>query len=151
METPTLRVNTLRSEYTSDAFKSYCRNHGIHRQLTIGYSPHQNGLAKRKNKTLLEGIRTIVTGTLLPKSLWEEIARTTNYIQNRSPTKALKLLTPEEAFIGVKPNLAHLRIIGCLAYCHILDNKRTKFNPKVVPTILVGYDEESKAYRCYNP
>ena len=155
VETPSVRIETLRSdrggEYLSQDFIDYCKLHGIARQLTAGYSPHQNGLAERKNKTLLEGIRSIVTGTRIPKYLWDEIARTVNYLQNRSPTKALKLLTPEEAFTGIKPHLAHLRIIGCTAYCHIPDEKRRKFDPKAIPSILIGYDKQSKAYRCYDP
>ncbi len=112
VESPTHHIGTLRSdrggEYTSASFIDYCNTHGISRQLTAGYSPHQNGTTERKNRTLLEGIRSIVSGTQIPKSLWEEIAKTVNYIQNRSPTKALRLKTPEEAYTGVKPNLAHL-------------------------------------------
>jgi hypothetical protein len=83
--------------------------------------------------------------------MWEEIAKTVNYIQNRLPTKALKLKTPEEMLSGTKPNLSHLRVIGCVAYCHIPDSKRQKFDPKAIPTFLLGYDEYNKAYRCYNP
>lgn len=60
-------------------------------------------------------------------------------------------MTPEEAYTGIRLNLVHLRIIGSLAYCHIPDSKRNKFEPKAVATILLGYDELSKAYRCYNP
>jgi transposase InsO family protein len=138
-------------EYTSQSFLTYCSSNGIHKQLTAGYSPHQNGVAKRKNRSLLEGIRSVVTGTKIPKSMWEEIAKTVNYIQNRLPTKALKLKTPEEMFSGIKPNLSHLRVIGCVAYCHIPDSKRQKFDPKAIPTLLLGYDEHTKAYRCYNP
>jgi hypothetical protein len=83
--------------------------------------------------------------------MWEEIAKMVNYIQNRIPTKALKLKTLEEMFSGTKPNLSHLRVIGCVAYCHIPDSKRQKFDPKAIPTLLLGYDEDNKAYRCYNP
>jgi hypothetical protein len=64
--------------------------------------------------------------------------------------KALKLKTPEEMYIGIRPNLSHLRVLGCVAYCHVQDNKRTKLEPKAIPTIFVGYDESTKAYCCYN-
>ena len=140
-----------RRRISIQGFHCYCKLHGIARQSTAWYSPHQNGLAERKNRTLLEGIRSIVKGTQIPKSLWDEIARTVNYLQNRSPTKALKLLTPEEAFTRIKPHLAHLRIIGCTAYCHIPDEKRRKFDTKAISSILIGYDEQSKAYRCHDP
>ena len=101
--------------------------------------------------TILEGIRSIIVGTKIPKYLWEEITKVVNYIQNWRPTKAIKLKTPKEIYIGIKPNLSHLRILGCIANCHIPDIKQTKLEPKAVITILVGYDESSKVYHCYNP
>ena len=155
VETSTHKIGTLRSdrggEYLSTTFNNYLAANGIQRQLTAGYSPHQNGVAKRKNRTLLEGIRSVVTGTKIPKALWKDLAYSVNYIQNRWPTKALKLKTPEEVFTGIKPHLGHLRVIGCLAYCHIPDVKRQKLDPKATATIFIGYDEQSKAYRCYHP
>jgi hypothetical protein len=73
------------------------------------------------------------------------------YLQNRSPTQALKLKTPEEAFTGIRPQLGHLRVIGCVTYCHIPVVKRTKLAPKALVTILLGYDSTSHAYRCRDP
>jgi hypothetical protein len=96
-------------------------------------------------------IRSIVIGTKIPKSFWEEIAKTVCYIQNHCPTKPLKLKIPFEMWTGLKPNLSHLRVIGCVAYCHIPDAKRNKLDAKAIPSLLIGYDEHSKAYRCYNP
>jgi hypothetical protein len=130
VETPLHRIQTLRSdrggEYLSAEFSSYCSTQGIHRQLTAAYSPYQNGLAERKNRTVLEGIRSVVAGTKIPRYLWEEIAKAVNYIQNRCPTKAIKLKTPEEMYTGIRPNISHFRVLGCVAYCHIPDAKRTR-------------------------
>jgi len=67
-------------KYLSTTFKDYCLQHGIHRQLAASYSPHQNGVAERKNRTLLEGIRNVIRGIQIPKALWEEIAKAVNYI-----------------------------------------------------------------------
>lgn len=75
-----------------------------------------------------------------------------NYIQNRSPTRALKLKTPEEGKVTrVKPNIEHVRVRGCIAYCYIPNIKRNKISPKAIPTIFIGYDEQSKAYHSWNP
>jgi histone deacetylase 1/2 len=149
------QIGTLRSdrggEYMSTIFLDYCRSHGIHRQLTSAYSPFQNGLAERKNRSLLEAMRSMAAGTKLPKYLWEELAKTACYLQNRAPTKALKLKTPYEMYSGIKPNLRHLRVIGCVAYCLIPSEKRDKLAPTAIITFLVGYDSNSKAYRCYHP
>lgn len=156
VETPERKIQKLRSdrggEYLSNDFQSFCHKHGIHHQLTSGYSPQQNGVAKRKNRTLLEGIRSVASGTRLPRYLWDEVAKTVNYIQNRLPCRALNLLTPEEAFTGQKPNISHLKVVGCLAFCHVPKEKRNKLDQKSIPsTLFLGYDEHSKAYRCWNP
>jgi hypothetical protein len=60
-------------------------------------------------------------------------------------------VTPEEAFTRKKPDISHLRIFGCVAYCHIPVEKRTKLDPTAKKGILVGYSETSKAYRIYIP
>jgi hypothetical protein len=87
----------------------------------------------------------------LPKFLWAEACNTAVYLQNRSPHKVLGNVTPEEAFTGRKPDISHLRIFGCVAYCHIPAEKRTKLDPTAEKGILVGYSETSKAYRIYIP
>jgi IS30 family transposase len=152
VETKTHRIKCLRSnqggEYMSKDFISYCKQQGIQRHLTAGYSPQQNAIAERQNKYLLEGIRATIIVTKVPNFLWEEVVCTINYIQNQSPTRVVKLKTLEEVFTGVKPNLSHLRIFGCVAYCHIPTEKRNKLEPKTIATLFIGYDEQSKAYRC---
>jgi hypothetical protein len=60
-------------------------------------------------------------------------------------------VTHEEAFMGKKPYIIHLRIFGCVFYCHIPTEKRTKLDPTTKKRILVGYNETSKSYRIYIP
>ena len=60
-------------------------------------------------------------------------------------------MTPEEAFIGVKPEIGHLRIFRCLVYSHFFKDKREKLEPIAKKGIFVGYSETSKAYRIYIP
>jgi hypothetical protein len=60
-------------------------------------------------------------------------------------------MTPKEAYSGVKPDVSHLRIFGCLVYCHVSLDKRMKLDPTVEKGILTGYNETSKAYRVYVP
>jgi hypothetical protein len=147
------RISQLRSdrggEYTSLDFSTFCKQRGIHHQFTAAYSPQQNGKAERKNRSLLETARALARK--LPGFLWEEAVRAANYIRNRCPTRALYHITPYEKLTGMKPDLSHLRIFGSTAYCHIPREKRTKLDPKAIRTIFVGYDSQSKAYRCYCP
>jgi hypothetical protein len=59
--------------------------------------------------------------------------------------------TPEEVFIGKKPEIGHFKIFGCLVYCHVLSKKRMKLEATIEKGIFVGYSETSKAYRFYIP
>ena len=90
-------------------------------------------------------------GYRLPGYLWKEWVRTANYLTNWCPTKALKLVTSLERYNGLKLDLSHLRIYGSSAYVHIPREKRSELEVKSIPCTLVGYDDESKAYRCYEP
>ena len=73
------------------------------------------------------------------------------YVQNISPHKTIRNMTPEEAFTGMKPEVGHFRIFGCLVYIHIPKEKRTKLDPSSRKGTFVGYNESSKAYRIYIP
>jgi hypothetical protein len=67
----------------------------------------------------------------LPKFLWAKACNTAVYLQNKIPHKVLGNVTSEEAFTERKPDISHLRIFGCVSYCHIPAKKRTKLNPIV--------------------
>jgi transposase InsO family protein len=86
-------------EYTSAAFKSFCAGNGIIMEYTAPYSPAQNGIAERLNRTLLEHARTMIFAKRLPKILWAKAVAYACYIKNRSPTKVLGTeMTPYQAF-----------------------------------------------------
>jgi hypothetical protein len=87
----------------------------------------------------------------LPMTLWEDTCMTTVYVQNISPHQILKNITPEEAFTGVKPEIGHFKIFGCLVYFHVPKEKRSKLEPSGRNGTFVGYSESSKAYRIYIP
>ena len=70
---------------------------------------------------------------------------------NKSPTLAVRNMTPEEAWAGCKPFGDHFRIFGCIAYAHIPDEKRKKLDDKGEKCIFLGVSEHSKAYKLYNP
>jgi len=70
---------------------------------------------------------------------------------NRTPTTTIHGMTPEEKFTGKKPNVSHLRVFGCIAYVNILDEKRSKLDPKAEKCIFIGYSLKKKKKRCFNP
>ncbi|CAL5368353.1 unnamed protein product [Camellia sinensis] len=125
--------------------------HGIKRQLTTSYTPQQNDVAERKNRTILNMVRSMLNRSPLSKSFWPEAVLWSIHLLNRSPTMAVRNWTLKEAWSGRKPSVDHLRIFGCIAYAHVPDEKRKKLDDKGEKCIFLGVSEHSKAYKLYNP
>ena len=148
------RIKFLRSdggEYFSNEFSDFLCNQGIRRQFTCRYTPQQNGVAKRKNRTLVNIARAMMTEKNMSLYYWAEVVNTANYILNRCITFGVHEVTLEECVYGRKPGVGHLKVFGCLAYVHVPAEIRSKLDPKAEKCVLVGYSEEQKGYRCYNP
>jgi hypothetical protein len=111
------KIKVLRSdnggEFSSEEIKTFYIEVGIKRELSTPYNPQQNGVAERKNRTIMEAVKVMIHDQDLPMHLWAEAAKTTVYVQNRSPHHALGNKTPEEMFTGEKPEVGHLRIFSC--------------------------------------
>ncbi len=119
-------------EYTSNQFKEYLKAEGIRHELTIPKTPEQNGVAERMNRTLLESVCSILIGTKLPQRFWAECLSTAVYLRNRSPTKSVVGMTPFEAWNGYKPDVAHLRVFGCIVFAHVVKDERSKLEQRSV-------------------
>jgi hypothetical protein len=119
--------------------------------LTVPYNPQQNGVAERKNMPIVVAVRSMLHDQGLPFFLWVEACRTAVYLQNRSPHRALGSKTLEEAFIGRRLDVGHLRIFGCLTFSHVPFEKRTKLDPITEKGIVVWIQRGLKAYRIYIP
>ena len=140
-----------RGEYTSKEFDEYCRQEGIRRQLTVPYTPEQNGVAERKNRSIVGAARAMLHDQSLPFFLWAEACSIVVYLQNRSPHRAVGNKKTKNSFTGKKPEVSHFRIFGCLTFSHVPFEKRTKLDPTTKKGIFVGYDETSKAFHIYLP
>ncbi|KAG8492427.1 hypothetical protein CXB51_009682 [Gossypium anomalum] len=149
------KIKTIRSdngtEYTSTQFQALFKDAGIKHQLTNVYTPQQNGVSERKNKSLMDMARCLLFEKNLPKIMWAEAVNTTVYIQNRLPTKALAHKTPFEAWFGFKPSLAHIKVFGYLCYSQVTAVKKDKLSKRAVPGILTGYSMVKKGYRILDP
>ncbi|GJS96809.1 zinc finger, CCHC-type containing protein [Tanacetum coccineum] len=137
-------------EFTSNEFTKYCKENGIARQLTAPYSPQQNGVVERRNRTWITR-RSMMKAMKLPLTFWAEAVRHAIYILNRVPTRALIDKTPYEALYNRKPNLENLRIFGCTAYAKITIPHLKKLDDRSIPLIYLGVEEGSKACRLYDP
>jgi transposase InsO family protein len=98
-------------EYFSGQFNRYLQQMGIRREFSCRYTPEQNGVAERKNRSIVEAARAMLEEKSMPKSYWAEAVRTAVYIQNRIGDK----VSPSEQYFGTKPNLRHLRVFGSIA------------------------------------
>ncbi|MCO5612761.1 hypothetical protein L7F22_067031 [Adiantum nelumboides] len=140
-------------EYVTNAFKKFCMDEGIHQQYTVPYNPQQNGVAERKNRTLVAASRAMLLTTGLSKAYWEEAVATAAYLQNRFPHAVDPRYTPYYHWFGKIPNLQHLRVFACLAYPVKALSQRQKFDPTSTRMVFVGYGDRLgvKAYRLYDP
>ncbi|KAG7640275.1 Zinc finger CCHC-type superfamily [Arabidopsis suecica] len=148
------RIKRLRTdgggEFLSREFIKLCQESGIHHEITTPYSPQQNGVAERRNRTLVEMARSMIEEKKLSNKFWAEAIATSTYLQNRLPSKSLeKGVTPMEIWSGKKPSVDHLKVFGCVCYIHIPDEKRRKLDTKAKQGIFVGYNNESKGYRVF--
>ncbi|KAJ9553019.1 hypothetical protein OSB04_017064 [Centaurea solstitialis] len=149
-----LRVKVIRSdngtEFKNADLNSFCEEKGIERQYSAHRTPQQNGVAERRNRTLIEAARTMLADSKLPITFWAEAVNTACYVQNRVLIVKSKGKTPYELFEKKKPYIGFLKPFGCP--CTILDTKTHlgKFDSKSDDGFLVGYYTQSKALRVFN-
>nr|WDD38954.1 receptor-like protein kinase transcript variant 2 [Fagopyrum tataricum] len=113
-------------------------------------TPQQNGVAERRNRTLINMVRSMLSNCSLPLSLWIHALKTAKYLLNRVPIKAVPK-TPYELWTGRKPSLRHLRIWGCPAEVRVYNPHEKKLDPRTVSGFFIGYPDKSKGYKFYCP
>lgn len=131
--------------------EEYLKSFGIVHQKTNPYTPEQNGMSERNNRTIVEKARCLLFDAKLGKRFWAEAVSTAVYLKNRSIASGLKDKTPYEMWHEKKPILSHIRIFGSPVMVHIPKEKRTKWDKKARHHILIGYSEHAKGYRVYDP
>ena len=139
------------TEYLTEKLKTFLKQKGIIQQCTVGYASEQNGVAERKNRTLMEAARAMIAEAGFPKSLWAEAVNTANYVINRIAVgKKNEMMSPYEKLFGKTPNLGKLQPFGKKAFVKIPDQKRRKLDNKSERMRFIGYDEMAKGYRMMN-
>jgi hypothetical protein len=124
--------------------------HGIHRQFTCKYTPHQNGIAKGKNRHIAEVAYALMANKSMPHHYWAETIANAVYIMNMTPIAVVHGMIPEEKYNGRIPDFSHLKVFECITYVHVLDDLRTKLDSKVEKFVFIGYSLKQKGYKCYN-
>lgn len=136
-------------EYLDKKLQNYLLDEGIKFESTVGYCPEQNGIAERKNRTLMEAARSMLSDSKLPRNHWAEAVNTANDTTNRIVNQATKK-SPYEVMFNKKPNWNELRAFGSEAFVMVPQEKRRKLDPKAVKMRFVGLDKQSKGYRMTN-
>ena len=112
--------------------------------------PNMNGVAKRRNQTLKDMVRSMISHSTLPESLWGEALKTAIYILNRVPNKAVNK-TPYELWTNKRPSLKHLHIWGCPVEARPYKPHVRKLDSRTISCYFVGYAEHSRGYKFYDP
>ncbi|GKA55092.1 retrotransposon protein, putative, ty1-copia subclass [Tanacetum coccineum] len=132
------------TEFKNKVMDDFCREKGIRREYSVARTPQQNGVAERRNRTLIEAARTMLADSKLPTTFWAEAVSTACYVQNRVLVVKPHNKTPYELFRGLKPALNFMRPFGChVTILNTLDNLG-KFDGKSDEGYFVGYSLSSK-------
>lgn len=138
-------------EFINSDVHELVSKHGIVLDRIAPYTPEQNGVVERENRTIGESARTMLIASGLSKSLWPEAMRTAVYMLNRTTNKKNTKQTPYELWFGEKPYLGHIKVFGTTGFVHIPKNGRKKWDAKAKKVYLVGFEATPKNFRLYDP
>lgn len=144
------KVKKLRTdnglEFCNHQFDGFCRENGIVRHKTCTYTPQQNGVAERLNRTIMNKVRSMLSESGLELKFWAEAAATVVYLINRSPSSALEFKIPEEMWTSSTLDLSNLKRFGCLAYIYSTEGKLL---PRAKKGVFTGYPDVVKGYKVW--
>ncbi|KAI0492615.1 hypothetical protein KFK09_026891 [Dendrobium nobile] len=145
-------IKTLRTdggtEFNNYSMKSFLASKGIGHQMTCPYTPEQNGVAERKNRHIVETVRSLLHKASMPFQYWPEASATAVYLINRMPSPTTHDKSPLQLLFHTVPEYKHLRIFGCECFPLLPQHTRTKFNPKSRSHVFMGYSDRHKGYIC---
>ncbi|KAK1615908.1 hypothetical protein QYE76_021425 [Lolium multiflorum] len=133
--------------YTLIDFLSY---EEIRHQYSAAYTPQQNGVAERKNRTLMDMARSMMEEYKSRYNFWAEAISTAFHSSNRLYLRKGLNKTPYEILTGNKPNISYFKVFGCKCFYKIKGVRLSKFAPKSLEGIFVGYGAESHTYRVFD-
>jgi hypothetical protein len=133
-----------------EPFVRFLQENGIVAQYSMPGEPQQNEVAKRRNRTLMNMVRSMLSYSTLPIGLWMKALKIVIHILNRVPSKSVSK-TPYELWTGHNSSLNYIRVWGCPAEAQIFNPNAGKLEPKTVSCYFIGYPEKSKGFRFYCP
>nr|GEU52395.1 putative ribonuclease H-like domain-containing protein [Tanacetum cinerariifolium] len=148
------KVKTMRCdngiEFKNAHIIALCGSKGINREYSNARTPQQNGVAERKNRTLIEAARTMLADSKLPTMFWTEAVRIACYDLNRVLVTSPHNKTPYALLTGNIPSVSHFKPFGCYVTILNTSDHLGKFDGKTDEGYIIGYSASNKAYRVYN-
>ena len=138
------------SEFRNTRVEKWCDEKEIKHEFSTKYTPEQNCLLERKNRTLIDMVRSMLSEYNVSQRFWSEAINTTCYYSNQLYCHGKLEKTPYELLNERKPNIAYFRVFGCKCYILKKGTRLSKFQSKCDEGFLLGYSSNSKAYRVYN-
>jgi hypothetical protein len=149
-----LRIKKIRSdngaEFKNSQIEGFLEEEGIKHEFSSPYTPQQNGVVERKNRTLLDMARTMLDEYKTSDRFWVEAINTACYSINRLYLHRIQKKTSYELLTGKKSNVSYFRVFGSKCFILTKRGRKSKFAPKVVEGFLLGYDSNTRAYRVFN-
>jgi hypothetical protein len=149
-----LRIKKIRSdnrtEFKNSQIEGFLEEEGIKHEFSSPYTPQQNGVVERKNRTLLDMAKTMLDEYKTPDRFWAEAINTACYSINRLYLHRILNKTSYELLTGKKPNVSYFRVFGSKCFILIKRGRTSKFAPKAVEGFLLGYDSNTRAYIVFN-
>ncbi|GJR61696.1 retrovirus-related pol polyprotein from transposon TNT 1-94 [Tanacetum coccineum] len=148
------QVTTVRTdkgmEFLNKTLHAYFAKEGIRHETSTARTPEQNGIVERRNRTLVEAARTMLSAAKVPLFFWAEAITTACFTQNRSLVIPRHEKTPYHIINARKPSVKFFHIFGSLCYIVRDGENLDKMKEKGDACIFVGYSTQSKAYRVFN-
>ncbi|GJZ65239.1 retrovirus-related pol polyprotein from transposon TNT 1-94 [Tanacetum coccineum] len=138
------------TEFVNQTLREYYEKVGISYETSVAHSPQQNGVVERRNRTLIEAVRTMLIYAKAPLFLWAEAVATTCYTQNHSIVRLHHGKTPYELLHDKPPDLSFFYVFGALCYPTNDSDNLGKLQPKADIGIFIGYAPIKKAFRIFN-
>jgi transposase InsO family protein len=149
-----LKIKKVRSdngsEFKNTRVDELCDEYGIGHQFSAKYTPQSNDIVERKNRTLIDMARSMLSEYNVSQSFWAEAINTACYSSNRLYCHPMLEKTPYELLNGRRPNIAYFQVFGCKCYILKKGKRLGKFDKKYDEGFLLGYSTTSKAYRVWN-
>jgi transposase InsO family protein len=148
-----LRIKKIRSnngtKFKNSQIEGFLEEEGIKHEFSCPYTPQQNSIVERKNRTLLDMARTMLDEYKTLDRFWAEVINIACYSINRLYLHRILKKTSYE-LTGKKPNVSYFRVFGSKCFILIKRGRNSKFAPKAVEGFLLGYDSNTRAYRVFN-